>query len=69
MIPLISFLSFVGSAAATKAVLNKVRPIKPRPLSQCDDVGYVDPQTGEWHSLMPTTPGHFAEDGTFVPTL
>ena len=69
MVPLIAFVSFVGSALATKTVLDRTRPIKTPPLSQCDDVGYTDPKTGEWQSLMPTTPGYFAEDGTFVPNL
>ena len=66
MNPLITFVSFVGSALATKSILNRVTPTPtPRPLSEYDDVGYEDPQTGEWHSLLPRH-GHFNSAGVWV---
>ena len=65
MVPFISFISFVGSAFGTKALLDRVTPTPtPRSLSSYEDVGYTD-EDGVWHSLLPNV-GHFNSAGTWV---
>ena len=65
MVPFISFISFVGSAFGTKALLDRVTPTPTaRPLSSYEDVGYTD-EDGVWHSLLPNV-GHFDSAGTWV---
>ena len=60
MLPVIAFISFVGSFVATNAILDRTRPA-PRPLSSYEDIGYEDAD-GTWHSLIPEG-GSFDDEG------